>query len=126
AARVPDNSGLGREAIARIFAGDNRRIAVIGGKRQPIVAKSAGNRQASRQSPGVVEVEAFAFQRSAEIVGCRRNVEESAGESRRMIEPIAGVKFARLKARAEDECVIALLPNLVQFAGIGGEGAVIM
>ena len=45
---------------------------------------------------------------------------------RGIIEAITRMKFAGLKTRAENERVVALLPNLVQLAGIGREGVVIM
>ena len=60
-------------------------------------------------------------------MGGRRIVEEEGGYGRNgVVEPIAGMKFARLKTRAKNERVVVLFPNLVQLAGIGREGIVIM
>ena len=57
----------------------------------------------------------------------RRVVEEEAGDGCDcVVETIARMKFARLKTRAKNERVVVLFPNLVQLAGVGRKGVVIM
>ncbi len=104
--RIPNHPGLRRKPIAGIFPVDDRSVAVIGGKLQAIVAEAARERQRAKRTPGVVDVNTLVVERSAEIVRRRRNVEESGGEGRRIIEAIAGVEFAGLKTRAENKRVL--------------------
>ena len=47
-------------------------------------------------------------------------------KGRKIIELVAGVKFAGLETAASDQRIAGLFPDLIELAGIGGECVVVM
>ena len=112
--------------IAVTFRIQDRRISIIGWILQVVIRNSSCDRQAAKWPPGIVNIKGDTIHRGIEILRCRRHHKKGRCRRRlRIVEPIASVKIAGLKTRAEDQRVIIRFPNLVNVARVSGKCIVI-
>src|SRR5437588_3686758 len=111
--------------IAGTFRIQDRRISVIGRILQLVICNSPCDRQAAERPPGIVNIEGLAIQGGVKILRRRGHHKKSRRKCGLVVETIAGMKLARLKTGAENQCVAVRFPDLADLARVGGKCVVI-